>query len=414
MSYELFIAERYFRSKRKTGFISLITIFSLGGILIGVAALIITLAIMNGFETEVRTRIIGFDAHIRLNQIHKQPGFENYPEIIDQLKHFDHVVGCAPYIIENAIIQTEKPKTIIVKGVDAEAERDVSKINEYLVAGNLDFGMVPFEGEPPRPGILLGRGVADRLVVGLMDKVYLISPAGLSLTGGPFQTPMVRIFRVTGVFESGLNEFDSNIGLIGINQAQDFFQYGTKIQGIEIKLDHIENSDAVAADIRNKFGEPYTTETWFERNKTLFSWMQIEKWVAFIVLSLIILVAAFNIISTLIMIVMEKNKEVGILKTMGATFESIMRIFLFHGLVVGLVGTVLGSLIGYVACWTQMKYEWFSLPSDIYFIHTLPIEMKVTDFIFISLSALMLTIVASIYPAWKASKLEPVEAIRYE
>jgi len=382
-----------------------------------VAALIITLAIMNGFETEVRTRIIGFDAHIRLRQFHNTPAFENYPEVIGQIKHYDHVIGCAPYIIVQSIIQnlSEKQVAIIVKGADADAEKMTSKIDEYIVSGYLDFGMIPFEGEPSHPGIILGRGVADRLAVGVMDKVIIYSPAGISLTGGlPVQQPKIRVFRVAGVFESGLSEYDSNIALMSIPQAQDLFQYGDKIGGIEIKLDHVDYAEQVAAEIREKFGYPYTTETWFERNKTLFSWMQIEKWVAFIVLSLIILVAAFNIISTLIMVVMEKNKEVGILKAMGASATGIMKIFLFHGLFVGFVGIILGNIVGYLACWSQLKYKWFSLPADIYFINALPIEMNVTDFFFISLAALIITTLASIYPAWKASKLEPVESIRYE
>jgi len=325
-------------------------------------------------------------------------------------------MSCAPYIIEHGIIMTAKtkPQTIIIKGSEAETEKKVSDINEYLIAGNLEFGMIPFEDGRPMPGIVLGSGVADRLVVGLMDKVLMISPAGLALTGGLPQQPKVSWFRVTGIFESGLNEFDANIALMGIHQAQEFFQYGNKIGGIEIKLDRLENADPVAYDIREKYGYPYTTETWLERNRTLFSWMQIQKWAATVVLSLIILVAAFNIISTLIMVVMEKNKDIGILKAMGATSQSVIKVFLFYGLVVGLVGTIFGSIIGYVSCWSQQNYKWFALPSDIYFIDALPIKMHITDFIFISLAALLISVVASVYPAWNASKLNPVEAIRYE
>ncbi|MBN1351593.1 ABC transporter permease [candidate division KSB1 bacterium] len=414
MSYEFFISQRYLYSMQKSGYISLITLFSIGGILVGVAALIITLGIMNGFETEVRSRIIGFDAHIRLFDFDKEPGLANYPELISEIKQIDRIKGCAPFISEICIIRSEKPKTIVLKGVNLEAEAEVSKIKEYLVAGEFNFGEVPFEGDIPRPGILLGRGIADRLVVDIWDKVRLISPVGLSITGGPVQEPATRQFRVTGIFESGLSEYDSKIAYIGIEEAQDFLKYGGNIGGIEIKLDDYEDAQFVADKIIKKLGPSYTTETWLERNKTLFSSMQLEKWGAFIVLSLIILVAAFNIISTLIMMVLEKNIEIGILKAMGASSKSIMKIFLFHGLIVGVIGTTFGSILGYLACWSQIKFQWFSLPSDLYFIKALPVELQFVDFISITLASLLISILASIYPAWKASRLEPVEAIRYE
>lgn len=416
MSYELFIAQRYLKSKRKTGFISVITYFSIGGVLIGVAALIIVLAVMNGFETEVRTRIIGFDAHIRMRpfQTNHKSGLDNYPDKINQLKQIDHIVGCAPYIIEHAIIQTDRPQTVFIKGSDPKLEDDVSKLKEYIISGELNFDPVSVENEPARPGIVLGSSLARRLMADINSKVFLISAAGLSISGGPFQMPKVKAYTVTGIFESGLNEYDANVALCSIKDAQDLFMYGNRVGGIEIKLDNMELADQVAREIDSRFGYPYTTETWFERNRTLFSWMKIEKWAAFIILCLIIMVAAFNIISTLIMVVLEKTREVGILKAMGANSGSIMRIFMFEGLVIGVVGTLFGSLLGYLLCWSQHKYQWFSLPGDIYFINALPIEMKILDFVFIAGFTLLLCLVASVYPAWKASRLDSVDAIRYE
>lgn len=414
MAYELFIAQRYLKSKRKTGFISVITYFSIGGVLIGVAALIIVLAVMNGFETEVRTRIVGFDSHLRFRTFRSERGIDNYPEKIRELKKIKHITGCAPYIIEHAIIQKERPQTVFIKGADLNFENEVSQLRNYIVSGELTFDSLAVEDDLPRPGIVLGSGLANRLMAEVGTRVILISPAGMSISGGMFQQPLTGIYRVTGIFESGLNEYDANVALCSIENAQKLFFYGNKVSGIEIKLDDIELADQVAREIDSVYGWPYTTETWFERNRTLFSWMKIEKWAAFVVLSLIIMVAAFNIISTLIMVVLEKTREVGILKAMGASSKSIMQIFVFEGLVIGVVGTLLGSTLGYLLCFSQLKYRWFSLPADIYFINALPIEMKPLDFVFISASALILCLTASVYPAWKASRLDPVDAIRYE
>ncbi|MCI0515217.1 ABC transporter permease, partial [candidate division KSB1 bacterium] len=341
-------------------------------------------------------------------------GMENYEMMIQQIRKMEHVIGCAPYIIEHAIIQTERPQTVFIKGSNPRLEDEVNKIKGYLISGSLNFAPDTASTEFKLPGIVLGSGLASRLMVDVGSKVLLISPAGLSVTGGPFQQPKVKNFIVTGIFESGLNEYDSNVALCSIPDAQSLFAYGSKVGGIEIKLDHLEFADQVAREIDSLFGYPYTTETWFERNRTLFSWMKIEKWAAFIVLSLIIMVAAFNIISSLIMVVLEKTREIGILKAMGASSRSIMRIFLFEGLVIGLVGAFLGSLLGYALCWSQLKYRWFSLPSDIYFISALPIRMEILDFVLIASSAMILCLAASIYPAWKASRLDPVDAIRYE
>jgi len=246
------------------------------------------------------------------------------------------------------------------------------------------------------------------------DKVLLISPAGLNLTGGAFQQPKVKYFQVTGLFESGLSEYDENVALCSIPDAQSLFFYGDAVGGVEVKLDDIDQAEYVAGEIQDVLGYPYLTQTWFERNRTLFSWMKIEKWAAFVILSLIIMVAAFNIISSLIMVVLEKTREIGVIKAMGGSEKSVMRIFMFEGLVVGIVGTFIGSLLGYLLCWSQLEFRWFSLPGDIYFIKALPIKMNWQDFVFISAAAIGLCLIASIYPAWKASRMDPVEAIRYE
>jgi lipoprotein-releasing system permease protein len=415
MPYEFFVAKRYFQSKRRTGFISLINYFSIAGVMIGVAALIIVLSVMNGFETEVRSRIVGFDADIRFRSFHYR-GVDNYESYMDQLKNFDHVVALSPYIQDRAmILNGENRDLILVKGIDSTSALKVSDVGTNIVWGELNLDTIRVEGEKPLPGIVLGKSLALNLDVNLNDKIYLASFVNTKNISMP-QIPLVKAFRVSGFFETGLYDYDRNFGYVSIKSAQQLFRMDSKVTGIEIKLDkmNLEVLSQVAQKISNTFGYPYTAETWYERNKNLFSWMQIEKWAAFVILSLIITVAAFNIISTLIMVVMEKKREIGILKSIGSTSQSIMKIFIFQGIISGVVGTVLGCLIGYVLCWSQLQYKWFSLPPDIYFISALPIEMKVLDFVMITFAGIFLCFIATLYPSWKASKLDPVQAIRYE
>ncbi len=415
MSYEFFIAKRYFRSKRRTGFISLINYFSIAGVTIGVAALIIVLSVMNGFETEVRSRIIGFDAHIRFRSFHYR-GVENYEKFMEQLNTFQHVKALSPYIQERAmVLNGDNKDLILVKGIDVELAKKVSDVGTNIIYGDLNLDTVLVAGENPLPGIVLGKSLAMNLDVNLNDKIFLASFVNTKNIAMP-QVPLVKAFRVTGLFETGLYDYDRNFGYVSIPAGQQLFRMDGKVSGIEIMLDkmNLELLSSVAQKISNTFGYPYTAETWYERNKNLFSWMQIEKWAAFIILSLIIMVAAFNIISTLIMVVMEKKREIGILKSIGATSQSVMKIFVFQGVISGVIGTVLGCLIGYVLCWSQLHYRWFSLPSDIYFINALPVEMKVLDFAMISAAGILICFLATIYPSRRAAKLDPVQAIRYE
>jgi lipoprotein-releasing system permease protein len=410
MSYELFIALRYLKSKRRTGFISLISYFSIAGVAIGVAALIIVLSVMNGFETEVRDRIIGSDAHIRLVTFHEE-GIEDYPSVIEKIKDVDHIVGISPYVMDKGLIR-EGPRTegVIVRGVDPETVGKVSDLPQKITTGGLHLGRTDVTGKENLPGIILGRFLADRLYSTLGDTVVLFSPGA----SGPFSQPRAKRFHIAGIFETGLYEYDDVFAYVALPEAQELFQMGDTVTGLEIKLDHYERASKVKEMIQGILGYPYFPRTWYEMHRNLFNWMKIEKWMGFIILSLIIMVAAFNIISSLIMVVLEKKKEIGILKSMGATNKSIRRIFIYEGLAVGVIGTAAGILIGWGLCAAQLKYHFFSLPSDIYFVSELPILMKLTDFTVIAVIALLLCFIASVYPAHKASTLVPVEAIRYE
>ncbi|MBN2009039.1 ABC transporter permease [candidate division KSB1 bacterium] len=414
MQYEMFVAKRYFRSKSRTGVISLINYFSIAGVTIGVAALIIVLSVMNGFENEVRSRIIGFDAHVRFRGLLYRP-VAGMDSIATQLKKIDHVKVVSPYVFNKAFISHGSAQDgILVKGVDQATVGEVTNLAKNIIYGQLDFSAQADAEGNELPGMVLGKSLALKLDIDLNDNVFAASLANIKPTYGLMPTPYVVPFRVTGYFETGLHDYDDVFALVSVEAAQKLFKMGNDITGFEIKVDDINHAEAVKKEIANHWGYKYVAETWFERNKNLFSWMEMEKWAAFIVLSLIITVAAFNIVSTLIMMVMDKKRDIGILKSMGASADGIMKIFVYQGLITGLLGGVLGCIIGYALCWSQLYFKWFSLDSEIYFISALPIQMRTIDFTAILIATIIISWAATIFPARKAAQFDPVEAIRYE
>jgi len=409
MSYEFFIAKRYLRSKRKTKFVSVITLISVGGVLIGVTALDFILSMMNGFEKEVRSRIIGTTAHVSVFSTYEE-GIKDYQDLIPGIKETKHVVEVAPYIYYKAAIASKTGSDgIVVRGIDPEKERLVTDLERNLSLGSLD--LEPEEEE--LPGILLGATLADRLGVELGDDVVLFSLKEGSLTTG-WSQPKASKLKVKGIFETGMYEYDASLAYISLHTAQKLFNLGSRVTGLHLKLDNLYQAGKVAKQVEEKLGYHYYALDWMHMHKNLFSWMALEKYAMFIVLSLIVAVAAFNIISTLIMVVIEKRKDIGILKSMGCTNASIMKIFMFEGLVVGVVGIVLGTVFGYLLCWIQKSFNIISLPPEIYFISSLPVDMRPLDFILVAVAAMLLTFLATVYPARRAAQLSPVEAIRYE
>ncbi len=409
-SFEFFIAKRYFKAKRRTGFISIITYVSIAGVMIGVTALILVLSVMNGFEQEVRSRLLGADAHLRIRKFYMEP-ITRIDSLLNYAKNLPHVVGASPVIVDKGMISgKQRQYATVVKAIEPDLATRVTDLKDRIVLGKLDFTPQLVHGRM-LPGIVLGRYLADALFATHIGDVVTLWT--MPKEGGIFTQPRVKQFYVAGLVEIGYYEYDKTLSYISLEDARKLF--GVKgVTWIELKLDNFEKASQVAAQIEDDLGYPYTTETWFQLNRSLYSWMEIEKWGAFVILSLIIMVAAFNIISSLIMVVMEKTREIGILKSMGASSRSILKIFLYEGLLVGVIGTVLGCIIGYSAGFLQMKFHIISLPPDVYLINSLPVVMKWVDFISIASISILLSLVASLYPAYRASKLLPVEAIRYE
>ncbi len=425
MQTELFIAGRYLRSKRRTGFISLITYISAAGVMIGVAALVIVLSVANGFETEVRDRILGADAHVRLTLYHESP-MKDYKNIRDQVVKLDHVKGASPFINGKGMLRRGKAiEPALIKGIDEDLIGEVSDLPQTIVAGKLRLNNTDdsldkhdqkngFDFDNSRstlPGIILGKQISFRLGATVGDSLIAFSPSGMTSL---FSAPQIKRFIVTGIFETGIFEYDDSYCYVSINSAQDLFSLENSVTGVEMKLDDIDKAPKIKQKLSDMLGYPYYARTWYDLHSVLFRWMKLEKWLYTILLSLIILVAAFNIISSQIMIVLEKKREIGILRAIGMPKQGIMKIFMYEGLIVGIIGTILGIILGWLICWGQQTYEWFSLPGDVYFLSVLPVKMQVQDFVIITIVSMFLTVIATVYPARRAGKLDPVEAIRYE
>lgn len=412
MKYETFIALRYFRAKRRTGFISIITYVSVIGVVIGVAALNIVLAAFNGFEGEVRSRLISADAHIHVRKFYNQE-IENYKSLADSIRTVRHVVGASPVITKESVLHAkDNNQPAAIRALDPETAGQVSIVPGSIVSGKFDLGLQEFEGRQ-LPGIVLGRYLGESLFIFKEGEIVTLFsvPRELSLM------PRFRAqqFVVTGISEIGFYEYDKVLAYISIEEAQKIFNIPGGVTRIEVKLDDYTLADRVAPLIEEKLGGyPYVARTWFEQNKSLYSWMTYEKWLFTIILSLIIMVAAFNIISSLVMIVMEKTREIGILKSMGAPSKGIMKIFLMEGVVIGILGTIIGNILAFGICYLQQKFGLVTLPPEVYIIDKLPVEMHLFDFTVVSFIGIILCLLAAVYPAYKASRLTPVESIRYE
>ncbi len=416
MKYEWFIGIRYLKAKRKQTFISIITVISIVGVMVGVMTLIIVLAVMSGFEKTLKEKILGTQAHLVLLKA-SQEGMDHYEEVAKKVEGVKGVVSAAPFILNQVMVSSESSVSgVVLKGIDPDRVGKVTELAHNLKAGRLQ-DLKRVDGEA---GIILGVELAKHLSVGVDDLIQVISPLGTITPMG--MMPKMKRFRVKGIFHSGMYEYDSTMAYVSLESAQKFFSMGSRVTGIEIKTQDIYKVKEIGREIRHLMGFPFWTKDWMEMNRNLFSALKLEKIAMFIILVLIILVAGFNIISSLIMVVMEKNKDIAILKSMGAPSRSILKIFLIEGLVIGLVGTVVGTVLGLGAAFNLEKiteyvehlFGFKILASDIYYIDKLPSQVNPLDVFLIVITAILITLLATIYPAWRGSKLDPAEALRYE
>lgn len=414
MSYELFIGLRYLRAKRKQTFVSLITLISIAGVMVGVTALIVVIAVMNGFKEDLRDKILGVTSHVVISRF--DGNISKYQEVRAKVGEVSGVNAATPFIYTQVMISSRKAISgAVLRGIEPKTASKVINLPKNMRAGSLEELEAESKPEGMRstPGIILGNELARNIGALRGEPVTVISPLGRLTPLG--RVPRSQTFRVAGIFDSGMYEYDSTIAYVSLWAAQRFLGIGDRVTGIEVRVDDIYEADRVARAIGKALdGYPYWSRDWMRMNKNLFSALKLEKIVMFIILTLIILVAAFNIVGTLIMVVIEKTRDIAILKSMGATRRSIMKIFMIEGAVIGLVGTLLGLLGGYTLCTLLATYKFIELPSDVYYISTLPVQMNPLDVALIAVAAIVITLAASVYPAWQASRFDPAEAIRYE
>ncbi|MGO8879646.1 MAG: lipoprotein-releasing ABC transporter permease subunit [Desulfomonilaceae bacterium] len=406
---ELWVGLRYIRAKRKQAFISVISAFGVLGVMLGVMTLIIVLGVMNGFERDLKDKILGTVSHLVVMN-NSTRSIADWTQLMDRIKSLNGINAVTPYIYGQAMLSSRgRVRGVIVRGIDPKSAPQVISISKYLEKGSLqDLGTT----NKADNGVIIGKELATANALRVGDTVQLISPQGKRTPIGAI--PRVQNFRVVGIFKSGMYEFDSNLVYMGLAEAQQFFEMGSGVSGIEVNLKNIYDAPKIASRIESTLGPPYWTRTWRDMYRNLFSALKLEKIAMFIILTFIVLVAAFNIIISLIMLVIEKSRDIAILKSLGATSDRIMRIFVAQGMIVGSAGTLLGAAAGLMGGALLAKYPFIELPEEIYTISTLPIAIYPWDVVIICVVALTICFLATLYPAYRAARLEPAEALRYE
>ncbi len=406
--FEWYVGLRYLRAKHKHGFISLISFISVAGITVGVIALIVVLAVYSGFTDGLRDQILGVNSHIIVQQLNGS--ISNYQQARERILTVKDVTGATPYLYAQTLLSgASGGNGVVLRGMDQATAENVVGLSKQMIQGSIkDLAQ---DSDIRVPNIILGKNLAADLRVGVDDRVRLISPSGPLTPMGII--PKVKTCRVSGIFETGMMEYDSTLAYMSLATVQDFLGLGDVAHGIEVavKKSALGNADQIARQIADKLGPGFIAKDWMMMNRNLFAAFKLEKIGMFIAMALIILVAALNIISALVMVVMEKSKDIAILKSMGATSGSIMKIFFLQGLVIAIAGTIIGVAGGLGLCELLSRYQFIELPSNVYPMTTLPIKVLPLDVTIIAVSSIIITLLATLYPSWKASTVHPAEVL---
>lgn len=406
--FEWFVGMRYLRAKHKHGFISLISLISVAGITVGVIALIVVLSVYSGFTTGLRDQILGVNSHIIVQKF--GGAISNYQLERDRVLTVKNVTGATPYLYTQTLLSsTSGGSGVVLRGIDPETAERVVGLSKQMIAGSIQD--LDQDASNRVPNIILGKNLAAELRVDQGDKLRLISPSGPLTPMGVI--PKITTCRVSGIFETGMFEYDSTLAYMSLENVQTFLGLEDVAHGIEVKVkeNYLERANEIAAEITEKLGPGFIAKDWMMMNRNLFAAFKLEKIGMFIAMTLIILVAALNIISALVMVVMEKSKDIAILKSMGASSAAIMRIFFLQGMVIAFAGTGLGVVGGLGLCELLSRYQFIELPSNVYPMTTLPIKVLPMDVTIIAVSSIVITLLATLYPSWKASTVQPAEVL---
>jgi lipoprotein-releasing system permease protein len=413
--FELFIASRYLRAKRRQAVIGVITAISVVGVMAGVASLIIALAINNGFRQDLQDRLLGSTAHVNLLRV-QADGIRKWRDLLERMQKQPHVVAAAPALYEQVLVSRGARATgMVIKGVLPDYENKVSELLKDVKFGSAD-ALVPAAGDEKDPTsvppIVLGKDAADDIGATVGSVVLVTSPQG-ELT--PFGlVPKYIRFKVVGIFKSGFYDYDKSWGFIRLQDAQSLFGLGDVVSVLEFKIDDIYKADEVGEQLQEAAGRGFMSTNWMEQNKALFRALRLERVVTFITIGLIVFVAALNILISLIMMVMEKTRDIAVLMSMGTRTRQVRRIFIAQGMLIGVIGTVAGLIVGYGLSWLGGHYHFLALSAEVYSIDYVPFAPRLMDGIIVAAVALLISFVATIYPSWSASRIAPAEALRYE
>ncbi len=425
MRFELFIAARYLRAKRRQAVIGVITAISIIGVAAGVASLIIALAINNGFRQDLQERLLGSQAHVQLMRV-EDTGVRDWRPLLERLKNTPHVIGAAPAIYEEVLVSRGSlAKGVMLKGIVPDDENKISSVLNHLSAGSIEAlkmppaqTLQPLQGsDSPLPApelapIVLGKDLADDLGVTVGSVVLVTSPQG-ELTPFGLVPKYVR-FKVVGIFNSGFYDYDTSWGFTRLSDSQRLFGLGDVVSVFEFKLDDLYLAPQVGETLEKEAGTGFQTTNWIEQNKALFRALRLERLVTFITIGLIVAVAALNILISLIMMVMEKTKDIAVLMSMGCRRSQVRRIFILQGVLIGVIGTLVGAIVGYAISWAGAHYRFLALSAEVYSIDYVPFAPRLIDGLLVVGVAIAISFLATIYPSWSASRVLPAEALRYE